>query len=65
MPDPDLEIRGDPVIRSPKNFSSALRALVWSKNKGGGGADPQAPPTDPPLVKVKKDSLSVCVGEVL
>ena len=63
MPDPDLEIRGDPVIRSPKNFSLALRASVWSKNKEG--PDPQAPPIDPPLVKVKKDSLSVCVGEVL
>ena len=63
MPDPDLEIVGDPVIRSPKIFFSALRASVSPKNKEG--PDPQAPPIDPPLVKVKKDSLSVCVGEVV
>ena len=42
VPEPDLEIRGegpghpDPEPgRSPKNFSSAHRASVWSKNKGG------------------------------
>ena len=43
MADPDLQIRGrGPVIRpwdkggqSPKIFFSALRASVWSKNKGG------------------------------
>ena len=50
VPGPDLEIRGgdghpDPYIRgegrpvSKKNFS-ALRAPVWSKNKGGGDLDP-------------------------
>ena len=30
----DPEIRG---ARSQKKFFSALRASVWSKNKGGGG----------------------------
>ena len=54
VPGPDLEIRGgdghpDPYIRgegrpvSKKNFS-ALRAPVWSKNKGGGGGDLDPPP---------------------
>ena len=40
MADPDLEIRGA-VIQTlggggglPKNFFSALRASVWSRNKG-------------------------------
>ena len=61
--DPDLQIRGggggkgghpDPEIRgeggwSPKKFFSALQASVWSKNKGGGGRAPWAPPLDPPL----------------
>ena len=44
VPDLDLEIKGAPVIqtlgkgaaRSPKEFFSALRASVWSKNKEGG-----------------------------
>ena len=37
MPDPDLEIRGGGWAgRSPKKLFSALRASVWSKNKGGG-----------------------------
>ena len=52
MPDPDLEIRGggggwgessrpldkreEVGVGSPKNIFSALRASVWSKNKGGG-----------------------------
>ena len=45
VPDPDLEIRG---VQSPKKFSSALWASVWSKNKGY-GAPPQAPPLNPPL----------------
>ena len=58
MADPDLQIREvgggggeghpDPEIRgaqSLKNFFSALRASVWSKNKRGGGS-----PLDPPLV---------------
>ena len=34
VPDPDLEIRVDPVFQK---FFSALRASVWSKNKRGGG----------------------------
>ena len=52
MVDPDLRIRrggGEgPVIqilrwgrvRSPKKFFSALRATVWSKNRGGGPPGP-------------------------
>ena len=56
--DPDIQIRGggggcqpDPEIRgggarSPKKFYSALRASVWSKNKGRSGGEP--PPLDPP-----------------
>ena len=39
MPDPDLEIGGggeDGGPVSKRNFL-ALRASVWSKNKGGGG----------------------------
>ena len=43
---PDPEIRGRPGLQ--KIFST-LRALVSSKNKGGGGRAPQAPPLDPPL----------------
>ena len=31
-----------------KAAKETIRASVWSKNKGG-GADPQAPPLDPPL----------------
>ena len=44
---PDPEITGSPVL---KNFY-ALRASVWSDNKGGGGGGraPRAPPLDPPL----------------
>ena len=61
MPDPDLEIRGVGVGRSSKpldkgggaglskKFFSAVRASVWSKNKGGAWA-PRAPPLDPPLL---------------
>ena len=44
MPDPDLEITGWGGHGLPPNFFSALRASVWSKNKGG-----RAPPLDPPL----------------
>ena len=47
MADPDLQIRGgghlDPEIREGgglKIFFSALRALFWSKNKGGPGPSP-------------------------
>ena len=61
MPDPYLEIRegragssrplhkegrGD---RSPKTIFSAVRASVWSKNKGVPGP-PWGPPLDPPLL---------------
>ena len=54
---PDLQIRGgpgkpDPEIRGAavsKKCFSALRASVWSKNKGGGGRAPWGPPLDPPL----------------
>ena len=42
MPDTDLQIRGGGG--GLKHFFSALRASVWSKNKGGGGAL-----LDPPL----------------
>ena len=45
MPDPELEIRGDPVIQtlrkggggvqSPQKIFPALRASVWSKTKRG------------------------------
>ena len=37
MPDSDLDIRGRGAGRSPKKLFSALRASVWSKNKGGPG----------------------------
>ena len=50
VPYPDLEIKGGGGVGvgavSPKNFS-ALRASVWSKNKGGG------PPLDLPLIGVE------------
>ena len=36
--------------RSPKEVFLALRASVWSKNKGGGGT--WAIPLDPPLVRI-------------
>ena len=35
MPDPDLEIRWGGGGQYPKQFFSALRAPVWSKNKEG------------------------------
>ena len=58
MPDPDLEIRvggrsSRPLDkgvgrRSPKKNFSALRASVWSKNKGwGGSATAPVSPTGP------------------
>ena len=37
--------------RSPKEVFLALRASVWSKNKGGGGCT-WAIPLDPPLVRI-------------
>ena len=43
---PDPEIRGEGAVS--KNFLSALRTSVWSKNKRRGWA-PLAPPLDPPL----------------
>ena len=43
-PDPDMWGKG----RSQKIFFSALRASVWSKNKGG-GERPRALFLDPPL----------------
>ena len=54
MPDPDLEISGGPGGggggggggQSPKIFTEARRASVWSKNKWGPGS-PRSPP--PPL----------------
>ena len=40
--DPDLQIRGRGRGALSKKFFSALRASVWSKNKGGGGRPPGA-----------------------
>ena len=50
MPDPDVQIRGARLFRpldkgvgggrSPKKIFSALRASVWSKNKGRGALRP-------------------------
>ena len=45
----DKEAGGWGGGRSQNNFFSALRALVWSKNKGGGGRALRASPLDPPL----------------
>ena len=42
---PDPEISGGPVSTK---FFAALRATVWSDNKGG-GAGPPGPSLDPPL----------------
>ena len=42
MTDPDLEKRGGGEGGS-RNIFSALRTLVWSKNKGGGGTGPPSP----------------------
>ena len=44
----DPEIRGGGEGAVSKNFFSALRTSVWSKNKRRGRA-PLAPPPDPPL----------------
>ena len=38
------------IILSGGSRPSALRASVWSKNKGGGGRPGQAPLLDPPLI---------------
>ena len=52
--DPDLHIRGGgghPVpekkVGGGHSFKKNFLALLWSKNKGGGGA--RTPPLDPPL----------------
>ena len=42
---PDLDIRGGRGGAVSKGIFSALRASVWSENKG----ETQAPPLDPPL----------------
>ena len=59
--DPDLQMKGgggggagghpDPEIRGAvsKKYISAFRPSVWSKDKGGGGQAPMAPPLDPSL----------------
>ena len=44
MPDTDLQIRGGGGCL--KHFFSALRASVWSKNKGGGGSPGSATEDD-------------------
>ena len=55
---PDAEIRGVPGLQFfvfcfvlfcffLPQFGHGL--LVWSRNKGGGGRAPSAPPLDPPL----------------
>ena len=44
----DSEIRSGGGLK--KKFCSALDASFWSKHRQGGGAQPQAPPLDPPLV---------------
>ena len=50
MADPDLQIRGVGGGGGLQNiFFSALGVSVWSKNKGGGGGLPGAPPLDTPL----------------
>ena len=59
MPDPDLKIRSRGGAgggeQSRKKFFWALRASVWSKNKGGpgwagggGGGGARGPPAPPP-----------------
>ena len=59
MVDPDLQIRGEGVViqtlrkdgegQSQKQNLSALRASIWSKNKGGAGPG-RATPLNPPLI---------------
>ena len=46
---PDPKIRGWGRGGSLQNFFWALWASVWSKNGGGGGWAPRAPPLGPPL----------------
>ena len=63
MPDPDFEIRGEvgggeasrPLDKGEavsKKLFSALRASVWSDNKGGGGGP--GDPLDPSLSLTEK-----------
>ena len=45
-------------VLSPEKFFSALRASVWSRNKGGGGGQAhRAPPLDPPLIVMLENVL--------
>ena len=47
-------------VLSPGKFFSALRASVWSRNKGGGegvGQAHRAPPLDPPLIVMLENVL--------
>ena len=48
-------------VLSPEKFFSALRASVWSRNKGGGGGGVgqahRAPPLDPPLIVMLENVL--------
>ena len=44
----------DPEIRGVRSIFFGLQASFWSKNKGGGGRAPRAPPLDPPPVLVTK-----------
>ena len=50
-PDPEIMGRGggEEGCLSPKKIFSALRASVWSNNKGGGGPPGPSPPLDLPL----------------
>ena len=52
-PDRDIRSRGGGGSRFKKNFSSALRASVWSKNTGGPGPSGPSPESatafDPPF----------------
>ena len=59
--DPDLELRGDPVLcRLPCRLFFFLRFFLFSPKigKGRAGRAPQAPPVDPPLQCMqKKDKI--------
>ena len=51
-PDPEIMGRGgggEEGCLSPKKIFSALRASVWSNNKGGSGPPGPSPPLDLPL----------------
>ena len=48
------------AVLSVLSLFSALRASVWSRNKGGGGGVGQAhraPPLDPPLIVMLENVL--------